>query len=386
MRPRTRNKATGEREPEEGVVRTDIQVEKWPLDRLITYARNARTHSDEQIAQVAASIVEFGWTNPILVGNDGVIIAGHARVSAARKLRMTEIPVIVLDHLSPTQRRALVLADNQLALNAGWDQEMLRVELDALREDSFDLELVGFSDEELENLLHDPDETNGGLTDEDAVPGAQEDVVTIPGDLWLLGNHRVLCGDATNATDVSRLLNGVAPALMATDPPYGVEYDPGWRADAGVNKNQSKLGKVQKAIHTKRITTLPDGKIDPAVADGEWERNTRTYAPAVTSRPQDDDEGGGFGANQYTKARAVREHYQARLAKLDYEERTGKLVSKDEVQIAAFNKFRQFRDHLLNIPDRLSALLAAESEAAAVYEVLSKEIRRALNDFSDAAG
>ena len=367
-------------------MRTDIQVEKWPLDRLITYARNARTHSDEQIAQVAASIVEFGWTNPILVGNDGVIIAGHARVSAARKLRMTEIPVIVLDHLSPTQRRALVLADNQLALNAGWDQEMLRVELDALREDSFDLELVGFSDEELENLLHDPDETNGGLTDEDAVPGAQEDVVTIPGDLWLLGNHRVLCGDATNATDVSRLLNGVAPALMATDPPYGVEYDPGWRADAGVNKNQSKLGKVQKAIHTKRITTLPDGKIDPAVADGEWERNTRTYAPAVTSRPQDDDEGGGFGANQYTKARAVREHYQARLAKLDYEERTGKLVSKDEVQIAAFNKFRQFRDHLLNIPDRLSALLAAESEAAAVYEVLSKEIRRALNDFSDAAG
>ena len=146
------------------------------------------------------------------------------------------------------------------------------------------------------------------------------------------------------------------------------------------------LSAVQKAIHTKRITTLPDGKIDPAVADGEWERNTRTYAPAVTSRPQDDDEGGGFGANQYTKARAVREHYQARLAKLDYEERTGKLVSKDEVQIAAFNKFRQFRDHLLNIPDRLSALLAAESEAAAVYEVLSKEIRRALNDFSDAAG
>jgi hypothetical protein len=146
------------------------------------------------------------------------------------------------------------------------------------------------------------------------------------------------------------------------------------------------LSAVQKAIATNRITTLPDGKIDPAVADVEWETNTRTYAPAITARSQEDDDGGGFGANQYTKARAVREHYQARLAKPDYEERVGKLVSKDEVQIAAFNKFRQFRDHLLNIPDRLSALLAAESEAPVVFEVLAKEIRKALNDFSDAAG
>src|SRR6202011_1350718 len=127
----------------------ELAVQIWPIDKLIPYARNARTHSDEQIAQVAASIAEFGWTNPILVGADCVIIAGHARLSAARKLRMTEVPVIVLDYLSPTQRRALILADNQLALNAGWDEEMLRVELDSLRDDGFDIAIVGFSDEEL---------------------------------------------------------------------------------------------------------------------------------------------------------------------------------------------------------------------------------------------
>ena len=128
----------------------DLLVERWQVDRLIPYIRNARTHSEEQVAQVAASIVEFGWTNPILVGADGVIIAGHARLLAARKLGMTEVPVIVLDHLSETQRRALVLADNRLALSAGWDEEMLRVELDSLKADSFDLDLVGFTDAELE--------------------------------------------------------------------------------------------------------------------------------------------------------------------------------------------------------------------------------------------
>src|ERR1035438_7815909 len=131
----------------ERVVR-DLVVERWQIDRLIPYIRNARMHTQEQIAQVAASIAEFGWTNPILVGADGVIIAGHARLLAARKLRMTEVPVIVLDHLSETQRRALVLADNRLALDAGWDEEMLRVELESIRDDGFDLELLGFTDDE----------------------------------------------------------------------------------------------------------------------------------------------------------------------------------------------------------------------------------------------
>jgi ParB-like chromosome segregation protein Spo0J len=118
---------------------TDLQVVRWPVERLLPYARNARTHSDEQLAQIAASIAEFGWTNPILAGGDGVVIAGHARLLAARKAGITEVPVIVLDHLSESQRRALVIADNRLALNAGWDEEMLRVELDALREDAYAL-------------------------------------------------------------------------------------------------------------------------------------------------------------------------------------------------------------------------------------------------------
>jgi ParB-like chromosome segregation protein Spo0J len=131
----------------------ELAVQIWTIDKLIPYARNARTHTDEQVAQVAASIVEFGWTNPILVGADCVVIAGHARLAAARKLRMNEVPVIVLDHLSETQRRALVLADNRLAMSAGWDEEMLRVELESLQEDAFNLDLVGFTDEELEEFL-----------------------------------------------------------------------------------------------------------------------------------------------------------------------------------------------------------------------------------------
>jgi formaldehyde-activating enzyme involved in methanogenesis len=144
------------------------------------------------------------------------------------------------------------------------------------------------------------------------------------------------------------------------------------------------LSAVQKAIQSGRIRTLADGKVDSDAADAEWQKNTKAHVPAVTRRtdPEEDD-GAIFGASQYTKARAVREHYQARLAKIEYEERTGKLVSKDEVQVAAFNKFRQFRDHMLNIPDRLAAILAAETESAKCYEILATEIRKALNEFAD---
>ena len=150
---------------------TELQVQQWSVEKLLPYARNARTHTDEQVAQVAASIIEFGWTNPILIGPDGVIIAGHARLAAARKLKMTEVPVIVLDHLTPTQRRALVLADNRLALSAGWDEEMLRVELESLEEEGFDLDIVGFTEDEIGELLGEPEEAREGLTDDDAVPG-----------------------------------------------------------------------------------------------------------------------------------------------------------------------------------------------------------------------
>ena len=202
----------------------DLIVQRWPIDRLIPYARNSRTHSEEQVAQVAASIVTFGWTNPILAGPDGVVIAGHARLLAAHKLGMTEVPVIVLADLTESERRAFVLADNKLALNAGWDEEMLRVELESLKEDDFNLDLVGFSAEELEVILAGPEETREGLTDEDAVPDVQEKVVTVAGDVWLLGRHRLLCGDATVLGDVEKVLAGGLADMVFCDPPYGVNY------------------------------------------------------------------------------------------------------------------------------------------------------------------
>jgi DNA modification methylase len=205
-------------------VKPNLQVERWPLERLIPYARNPRTHTEGQVAQIAASIAEFGFVNPVLVGADGVIIAGHARVMAARKLGMAEAPVIVLDHLTEAQRRALVIADNRLAQNAGWDEEMLRVELEALREDDFNLDLLGFADAEIEALLAEPQGESSGLTDEDAVPEAQETAVTVPGDVWVLGDHRLLCGDATQMEAVQKVLAGSLADMTWTDPPYGVNY------------------------------------------------------------------------------------------------------------------------------------------------------------------
>lgn len=203
---------------------TDLQIERWSVDRLIPYARNARTHSSEQVAQIAASIAEFGWTNPILVGADGVVIAGHARLLAARKLGISDVPVIVLDHLSDSQRRALVIADNRLALNAGWDEEMLRVELEALREDEFNLDLLGFGVEEMDALLAEPEAEVAGNTDDDAVPETPETAVTVPGDVWLLGDHRLLCGDATQIDAVEKVLAGGLADMVFTDPPYNVNY------------------------------------------------------------------------------------------------------------------------------------------------------------------
>jgi len=203
---------------------TNLQVASWPIAKLIPFARNARTHSDEQVAQIAASIAEFGWTNPVLVGTDGVLIAGHARLLAARKLGMTELPVIVLDHLTETQRRALVIADNQLAIRgAAWDEEMLRVELESLKEDGFNLDLVGFTDEELDDLLREPEQIPGD-TDEDAVPAEPEKIVTVPGDVWILGDHRLLCGDATQFGSFEKVLAGGLADLVFTDPPYNVNY------------------------------------------------------------------------------------------------------------------------------------------------------------------
>lgn len=221
-----------------------MKIKMTPVEQLVPYAGNARTHSDQQVAQIAASITEFGFTNPVLTGADNVIIAGHGRLLAAQKLGMDTVPVIILDHLSDAQRRALVIADNKLAENAGWDEALLRTELAALDEMDFDLDLVGFSDEELDGLLGDlEDPALGETEDEDDVPETPEDPVSRPGDLWILGKHRLLCGDATVATDVERVLNGTQPLLMVTDPPYGVQYDPGWRNQAGAAKTK-RTGKV----------------------------------------------------------------------------------------------------------------------------------------------
>jgi DNA modification methylase len=205
-------------------VKPDLHIGRWPLERLIPYARNPRTHTEEQVAQIAASIAEFGFVNPVLVGADGIIIAGHARVMAARKLGMGEVPVIVLDHLSQAQRRALVIADNRLAQNAGWDEEMLRVELEALREDDFHLDLLGFEDAEIEALLAESDDAITGNTDDDAVPETLDAAVTVPGDVWVLGEHRLLCGDATVMTDVEKVLAGGLADMVFSDPPYNVNY------------------------------------------------------------------------------------------------------------------------------------------------------------------
>ena len=199
-------------------------IEHWPVDRLIPYAKNPRTHSDAQVAQVATSIREFGFTNPILVDTNAGILAGHGRLLAAHKLNLAQVPVIILDHLTETQKRAYILADNQLALNAGWDDALLGRELAALKEQDYDLDLIGFDDEELARLLVAQDAAEG-LTDEDAVPEITEASVTMPGDLWILGGHRALCGDATKRTEVERVMSGDSADLVFTDLPYNVDYE-----------------------------------------------------------------------------------------------------------------------------------------------------------------
>src|SRR6266853_663667 len=198
-------------------------IELWLLDKLIPFARNPRTHSDAQVAQIAASIAEFGFNNPILVDTKNGIIAGHGRLLAARKLQLAEVPVIILDHLTDAQKRAYIIADNQLALNAGWDEEILRVELAALQEEEFDVSLIGFEDEELARLLAAQDASEG-LTHEDAVPELTETPISTVGDLWILGDHRLLVGDATDTIAVAKLMAGVPADLVFTDPPYNVDY------------------------------------------------------------------------------------------------------------------------------------------------------------------
>jgi DNA modification methylase len=190
---------------------------------LIPYCNNSRTHSDEQVLQIASSIKEFGFTNPVLIDGQGGIIAGHGRVMAAQKLKMDEVPTITLSDLSEAQKKAYIIADNKLALNSGWDDELLKIELEQLKELDFDLGLIGFSDDELALLMG--GETTEGLVDEDQVPELVDDPVTVLGDVWLLGNHRLMCGDSTSIDAVERLMDGKKADMVFTDPPYGMFLD-----------------------------------------------------------------------------------------------------------------------------------------------------------------
>ena len=218
------------------------QRERWPIERLIPYANNARVHTEADLVKIAASIAKWGWTMPVLVDEEGVLIAGHARVGAAAKLGLTSIPVMVARGWSAEEKKAYRLADNQLAARAIWDPDLLRHDLQELDFGGFDLGLIGFEPDQLKTIL--TGLGSNGLTDPDSVPEAPEQPVTRCGDLWLLGDHRVGCGDSTSASDVALVLAGSAPHLMIADPPYGISYEPSWRARRGVSPGKLAQGKV----------------------------------------------------------------------------------------------------------------------------------------------
>jgi DNA modification methylase len=199
------------------------KIELWDIDKLVPYVNNPRTHSKEQIGKIAASMMKFGFVNPILVDASAEIIAGHGRLQAAKHLGLERVPVIVLDHLTEEEKRAYVIADNQLALDAGWDDGLLKTELAALASLNFDLSVIGFSDEELADLLGDAEGAEGN-TDDDAVPEAPVEPKTKTGDVYVLGSHRLLCGDSTVLANVEKVLDGALADMVFTDPPYNVDY------------------------------------------------------------------------------------------------------------------------------------------------------------------
>lgn len=199
------------------------KIEPWPIEKLIPSVRNARTHSEVQVGQIAASIQEFGFTNPVLIGDDGSLVAGHGRLLAAHKLGITQVPVVVLSHLTATQRRLLMLADNKIAENAAWDDDLLQAEIAALLEEGAQLGLTGFDADEVDKMLAGMDAL-AGQTDEDQVPDLEEELISKPGDVWLCGEHKVLCGDALLADSYESLLGQDKANMVFTDPPYNVAY------------------------------------------------------------------------------------------------------------------------------------------------------------------
>jgi|TARA_R110000744_G_scaffold6867_8_gene23747 DNA modification methylase len=239
------------------------------LSELLPYVSNSRTHSEAQVTQIADSITEFGFTNPILIDESNGVIAGHGRILAAKKLNITEVPTICLDNLTDVQKKAYIIADNKLALNAGWDDEMLRLEIEELKDLDFDIDLLGFDDDELELLI--PIEDVEGLTDEDAVPEPPETPVSVLGDVWLLGNHRLMCGDSTSIDAVEKLMDGQKADMVFTDPPYGMSYG------GGRSAGSSKKGALVKAhgmiigddLQGDELLQMVSGSIGNATALGK---------------------------------------------------------------------------------------------------------------------
>jgi DNA modification methylase len=241
-----------------------VQIKQVKVESLIPYIKNSRTHSEAQIAQIAASIKEFGWTNPILVDGDNGVIAGHGRLLAARKLGHKEVPTIELAHMTDNQKKAYVIADNQLAMNAGWDTAILSLELADLKDQGFELDILGFDPKELDNLLE-PEQVDG-LTDEDAVPDVPEEPTTKLGDIYQLGNHRLMCGDSTSVNAVEKLMDGKKANMIFTDPPYGVSYTGGLQnSSKGLQGNAREMIKNDDIDLYEEAVTIASMFCDGAV-------------------------------------------------------------------------------------------------------------------------
>lgn len=248
-------------------------IEYVETSALVPYARNSRTHSDEQVQQIMGSIKEFGFTNPVLIDAEGVIIAGHGRTMAAQRLGMKEVPCLRLSHLTDAQKRAYVIADNKLALNAGWDDAMLANELRNLKAEDFDLSLTGFNDDELNALLAEALEE--GLTDEDEVPEVPAVPVTVEGDVWILGRHRLMCGDSTSIDHLQRLCDGQLVDMWLTDPPYNVAYE-GKTKDALTIKND-KMGDDSFRQFLRDAYIAADAVMKPGAVFYIWHADSEGY-------------------------------------------------------------------------------------------------------------
>ncbi len=261
-----------------------MKIENIKTTELIPYINNTRTHDHEQVVNIASSIKEFGFTNPILIDQKNGVIAGHGRLLAAIKLKLEEVPCIVLSNLSEIQRKAYAIADNKIAMNSGWDEDLLKLEFEFLKENDFDTDIIGFDLEELEELFNDDCSEGEGLTDPDEVPDAEDKSVNIQGDVWVLGNHRLMCSDSTNRESVEKLLNKNTIDLIFSDPPYGVNY-----SDKNTFLNKADKGnRIQKNIKNDELS-LEDISVLWKNTFSLWKDYFSEYSSFYISSPQGSD-------------------------------------------------------------------------------------------------